>query len=107
MWSSKSMKAPSVSAAVAFMVRIPPPQKRSLSPSSSVRTMESAAAAAAVSRTTAYRYFPNLPALLAAAYPHIEKRSLLGPNPPEDPAARLAIVVDDHTRRIFENEPEM
>ena len=72
-----------------------------------VPTMERAAAAAAVSRTTAYRYFPNLAALVAAAYPQIERRSLLGEDPPEDPAARLQIVVEDHTRRILENEPEM
>jgi AcrR family transcriptional regulator len=72
-----------------------------------VPTMEGAAAAAAVSRTTAYRYFPNLPALLAAAYPHIEHRSLLGEDPPKDPAARLQIVVEHHTRRILENEAEM
>jgi AcrR family transcriptional regulator len=72
-----------------------------------VPTMEAAAAAASVSRTTAYRYFPSLRHLLAAAYPHIERRSLLGPDPPRDPAARLAIVVEDHTRRILENEPEM
>ena len=72
-----------------------------------VPTMEGAAAAASISRTTAYRYFPNMPALLAAAYPHVEQRSLLGEDPPQDPAARLQIVVEDHTRRILENEPEM
>jgi AcrR family transcriptional regulator len=72
-----------------------------------VPTMEGAAAAASVSRTTAYRYFPSLRELLAAAYPHAEQRSLLGPDPPQEPAARLAIVVEDHTRRILENEPEM
>jgi AcrR family transcriptional regulator len=72
-----------------------------------VPTMESAAAAAAVSRTTAYRYFANLPALLTAAYPHIEQLSLLGADPPQDPEARLAIVVEEHTRRILDNEPEM
>jgi AcrR family transcriptional regulator len=72
-----------------------------------VPTMEGAAAAASVSRTTAYRYFPSLRELLAAAYPHVEQRSLLGPDPPQDPAARLAIVVEDHTGRILENEPEM
>jgi AcrR family transcriptional regulator len=72
-----------------------------------VPTMEGAAAAASVSRTTAYRYFPSLRELLAAAYPHAKQRSLLGPDPPQDPAARLAIVVEDHTRRILENEPEM
>ncbi len=72
-----------------------------------VPTMDGAATAASVSRTTAYRYFASLRDLLAAAYPHIEQRSLLGPDPPQDPAERLAIVVDDHTRRILENEPEM
>src|SRR3989442_7977407 len=70
-------------------------------------TMEGAAAAAAISRTTAYRYFPNLRALLVAAYPHIEQRSLLGPEPPQDPAARLAIVAEDQTLRVLKYEPEM
>ena len=70
-------------------------------------TMEGAAAAAAISRTTAYRYFPNLRALLIAAYPHIEEQSLLGPNPPEDPVARLKLVAEDQTRRILKYEPEM
>src|SRR5438128_3472783 len=70
-------------------------------------TMEGAAAAASISRTTAYRYFPNLRALLVAAYPHFEQPSLLGPEPPEDPAARLEIVAEDQTRRILEYEPEM
>ena len=70
-------------------------------------TMEGAAAAAAISRTTAYRYFPNLRALLVAAYPHVEQQSLLGPEPPQDPAARLAIVSEDQTLRVLKYEPEM
>lgn len=70
-------------------------------------TMEGAAAAASISRTTAYRYFPNLRALLIATYPHIEQRSLLGPEPPQDPLARLEIVADDQARRILTYEPEM
>ena len=70
-------------------------------------TMEGAAAAASISRTTAYRYFPNLYALLVAAYPHIEQRSLLGPDPPEDPVARLELVAENHIRRILQNELEM
>jgi AcrR family transcriptional regulator len=70
-------------------------------------TMEGAAAAASISRTTAYRYFPNLRALLVAAYPHIDERSLLGPDPPRDPAARLEIVAEDQTHRILKYEPEM
>ena len=70
-------------------------------------TMEGAAAAASISRTTAYRYFPNLSALLVAAYPHIEQRSLLGPDPPEDPVARVELVAENHIRRILQNELEM
>jgi AcrR family transcriptional regulator len=70
-------------------------------------TMEGAAAAASISRTTAYRYFPNLRALLAATFPHIEERSLLGPDPPADAQARLRIVAEDQTRRILTYEPEM
>src|SRR5919108_5113045 len=70
-------------------------------------TMEGAAAAASISRTTAYRYFPTLRALLIAAYPHIEQRSLLGPDPPDDPLERLKIVAENHTRRILANEAQM
>jgi len=70
-------------------------------------TMDRAAAAASISRTTAYRYFPNLRALLLAAYPHIDQRSLLGPKPPQDPAGRLEIVAEDQARRILKYEPEM
>jgi AcrR family transcriptional regulator len=70
-------------------------------------TMEGAAAAASISRTTAYRYFPNLRALLVATYPHIDERSLLGAEPPQDPVARLAVVAEDQTRRILKYEPEM
>ncbi len=72
-----------------------------------VPTMEGAAAAAAISRTTAYRYFPSLRDLIVAAYPHVEQRSLLGPNPPEDPMARLEIVAQTHTQRILANEAQM
>ena len=69
--------------------------------------MEGAAAAASISRTTAYRYFPNLRSLLVAAFPHADEQSLLGPDPPRDPLARLEIVAENHTRRILEYEPEM
>jgi AcrR family transcriptional regulator len=72
-----------------------------------VPTMEAAAEAAAVSRTTAYRYFPSLRDLIVAAYPQVEQRSLLGPNPPQDPVARLEIVAESHSRRILENEAQM
>lgn len=69
-------------------------------------TMAGAAARASISRTTAYRYFPNLRSLLVAAYPHVDQRSLLGADPPAEPEARLAIVVDDHMRRILTYEGE-
>ena len=70
-------------------------------------TMEGAAAEAAISRTTAYRYFPSLRALLVAAYPHIDEPSLLGDSPPGDVVARIELVARDQTRRILEYEPEM
>jgi AcrR family transcriptional regulator len=69
-------------------------------------TVEDAAAAAAVSRTTAYRYFTNQAELLAAAHPETEARSLLPKSPPQDPAARLAAVVARLTRIILETEPQ-
>ncbi len=80
---------------------------RSLLAGGTIPTVEAAAAIAGVSRATAYRYFPTLPALLAAAYPHIDQPSLLGDSPPSDPSERLALVVADHTRRILRFEPEM
>jgi AcrR family transcriptional regulator len=69
-------------------------------------TMEEAAAEASIGRTTAYRYFPNSRALLAATFPEIGMRSLLGADPPEDPLARLEILAENLTRRIIEHEPE-
>ncbi len=70
-------------------------------------TIEAAAAEASVGRTTAYRYFPNSRALLAATYPEIEERSLLGRDPPEDPLRRLEIMAESFTRQILEHEPEL
>jgi AcrR family transcriptional regulator len=70
-------------------------------------TIEEAATEASVGRTTAYRYFPNSRALLAATYPEIEERSLLGPDPPEDPLARLEIMAESFTRQVLEHEPEL
>ena len=69
-------------------------------------TVEQAAAAASISRTTAYRYFPNQRALLLAAHPEIELPSLLGEHPPEDPEVRLDLAVEALTRLTVEGEPE-
>src|ERR671916_208389 len=70
-------------------------------------TLEEAAAEASIGRTTAYRYFPNSRALLAATYPEIEMGSLLGADPPEDPLARLEIMAESLTRQLLEHEPEL
>lgn len=70
-------------------------------------TVEEAAAAAAISRATAYRYFPNQRALLVATYPEIAEASLLGEAPPADPAARLEIVAEALARQAVEHEAEL
>jgi len=69
-------------------------------------TVEAAAEAASISRTTAYRYFPNQRALLAAAHPETTAESLLPENPPEDVAARLDLVIDRFTQGLLENETQ-
>ena len=69
-------------------------------------TLEEAAAEASIGRTTAYRYFSNSRALLAATFPEVEMRSLLGADPPGDPLARLEIVAESLTQGIIEHEPE-
>lgn len=72
----------------------------------SAPTVEEAAAAAAVSRTTAYRYFPNQTALLVAAHPETELSSLLPPGIGDDPEERLLAAVDAFTRLILETEQQ-
>jgi AcrR family transcriptional regulator len=67
-------------------------------------TVEEAAAQASVSRTTAYRYFPTQQDLLVAAYPEIEKESVLGEDPPDELNARFEIVFTEMARQLTENE---
>jgi AcrR family transcriptional regulator len=69
-------------------------------------TVEEAAAKASVSRTTAYRYFPSQRALLLTAHPEIEARSLLPDVPPDDPGARLDLVIRTFLRLIVETEAQ-
>ena len=69
-------------------------------------TVESAAEAASISRTTAYRYFPNQRALLAAAHPETAAQSLLPDDPPRDVASRLDLVIDSFTRMIVDTEAQ-
>ncbi|HMI49147.1 MAG TPA: TetR/AcrR family transcriptional regulator, partial [Gemmatimonadaceae bacterium] len=70
-------------------------------------TVEDAAAQAGISRTTAYRYFSNQRAILIAAHPEIERKSLLGANPSRDPAERLGAVLDEFFRIMLETEPQL
>jgi AcrR family transcriptional regulator len=69
-------------------------------------TVEGAAEAASISRTTAYRYFSNQRALLAAAHPETAAQSLLPDDAPRDVASRLDLVVDVFTRMIVDTEPQ-
>ena len=69
-------------------------------------TVEQGAAAAGISRTAAYRYFPNQRALLIEAHPETGARSLLPADPPADPAARLAAVIWAFTHLIVETEAQ-
>lgn len=77
---------------------------RALITSGITPTVEEAAAAASIARTTAYRYFPNQRDLLVAAYPEIEVRSLLGEDPPRDVEARVDTVVGEYLRWLVGNE---
>ena len=70
-------------------------------------TVEQAADRAAISRTTAYRYFTNQRALLTAVYPEIVERSLLDDDAPTDPGERLELVLERFTRHTLEHEPEL
>ncbi len=70
-------------------------------------TIEQAANRAAISRTTAYRYFPNQRALLIATYPELDAQSMLGDDPPADPVARLELVSRQIGSQILDHEPEL
>ncbi len=73
----------------------------------SAPTVEEAAAAASVSRTTAYRYFRSQGELLAAAHPEVERTSLLPPDIGEDPEARLLAAVRAFIETVvLEFEPQ-
>jgi AcrR family transcriptional regulator len=70
-------------------------------------TVEEAARAASISRTTAYRYFPNQRALVGAAHPEIDRTSLLPADPPADPHHRLDLVLDATGRIVLEWEAQL
>lgn len=70
-------------------------------------TVEQAADAAGVSRTTAYRYFANQRELIVATFPEIAADSLLPERAPDDPVARLDAVVTALTAQLIDHEPEL
>lgn len=67
-------------------------------------TVEQAAASANVSRPTAYRYFPNQHALLAASNPELNMDSLLPQPAPQDPVQRLDIASAELMRLVLSRE---
>jgi AcrR family transcriptional regulator len=69
-------------------------------------TVEQAAAAAGVSRTTAYRYFTTQHALLAAAHPETAATSLLKDDAPEDPRERLRATLRKMLQLLLESESQ-
>ncbi|MEU8658729.1 TetR/AcrR family transcriptional regulator [Actinoplanes philippinensis] len=69
--------------------------------------VEDAAERAGISRTTAYRYFPNQRSLLLAAHPAISPDSLLPADAPADPGARLDAVMAAFTDYNFTWEPQL
>ncbi|NUS44791.1 MAG: TetR/AcrR family transcriptional regulator [Mycobacteriaceae bacterium] len=70
-------------------------------------TVEQTADAAGISRTTAYRYFPNQRTLLLAAAPVIDRPSLLPPDPPADAASRLDVVIAGQIEILRTWEPQL
>lgn len=73
-------------------------------------SLEDVAAAALVSRATAYRYFPNLEVLLAEASVHIatpEGPALFADAPPDDVEARVLAAEAALNRVTYDNEPAL
>src|SRR5690349_22234439 len=69
--------------------------------------VEDAAERAGISRTTAYRYFPNQRSLLLAAQPTISPDSLLPPDAPTGTAARLDALMTAFAHYNFTWEPQL
>jgi AcrR family transcriptional regulator len=72
-----------------------------------IPTVEDSAHGADISRTTAYRYFPNQRSLLAAVHPEIDATSLLPDPAPTDPQSRLDMVMRESARITMNWEPEL
>jgi AcrR family transcriptional regulator len=68
-------------------------------------TVEEVAERAGISRTTAYRYFPNQRSLLVAAHPETAATTLLPDGVSLDPQERLDVVATRFIRLIIDTEP--
>ena len=80
---------------------------RELLAEGSTPQVEDAAERAAISRTTAYRYFPNQRSLLLAAHPQISPETLLPDDAPTDPIQRLDAFMAAFTQYNFDWEPQL
>jgi AcrR family transcriptional regulator len=69
-------------------------------------TVAEAAEAAAVSRTTAYRYFPTQKALLLAAHPEVVATSMLPVGVTDQPEERLTAAVRGFLAMVRDTEPQ-
>ena len=69
--------------------------------------VEDAAERSGISRTTAYRYFPNQRPLLVAAQPQIQPETLLDDDAPADPRARLDVFMAAFTSYNFQWEAQL
>src|SRR5262245_1929459 len=69
-------------------------------------TVEAAAEAASISRTTAYRYFASRGALLAAAHPETAWQSALPEDPPRDVAERVDLVLEATSKMLLDTEAQ-
>lgn len=67
-------------------------------------SVDAVAEAAGISRTTAYRYFPNQRSLLAVAFPETQAATLLPDPPPRDIRVRLDLAIEGFTRFNLDNE---
>ena len=70
-------------------------------------TVDQVADEAGISRTTAYRYFPNQRALLSVAFPETATESLLPDPAPKDVRARLDLAVQGLTRFVLDWETQL
>ncbi len=69
-------------------------------------TVAEAAERAAVSRTTAYRYFPTQRSLLLAAHPEVDATTMLPPDVGDDPEQRLAAAVRGFMSMVVDTEAQ-